>query len=94
MQPEILESKIAETVYSIFGKQNFFLFGKDDSKYGQKPVLVIECQKDEKKASDLLYKLRSVLDRYQVPKEILYNPVFTKTESGKINRVLSFKNSL
>lgn len=94
MQPEILESKIAETVYSIFGKQNFFLFGKDDSKLGQKPVLVIEYIKDEKKASDLLYKLRLVLDRYQVPKEILFNPHFTKTESGKINRVLSFKNSL
>jgi o-succinylbenzoate---CoA ligase len=94
IQPEILESKMAETVHAIFGKQNFFLFGKDDTKFGQKPVLVIEYIKDEKKASNLLHRLKSVLDRYQVPKEILFNPHFTKTESGKINRVLSFKNSL
>jgi o-succinylbenzoate---CoA ligase len=94
LQPEILEPKLAEFIYHIFGDRNFFLFGKPDEKFGQKPVLVIEYPKDEKRALDLLNKLKTVLERYQIPKEILFNPKFTKTASGKINRTATFNHSL
>ncbi|RPA68400.1 acyl-CoA synthetase [Cyclobacteriaceae bacterium YHN15] len=94
LQPEILEPKMAESIHSIFGNRNFFLFGKPDEKLGQKPILVIEFPKDEKRALDLLNKLKAVLERYQVPKEILFNPEFTKTASGKINRTATFNKSL
>jgi O-succinylbenzoic acid--CoA ligase len=94
LQPEILEPKMAESIYSLFGICDYFLFGKTDEKLGKKPVLVIEFPKDEKRALDLLNKLKTVLERYQVPKEILFNPLFTKTASGKINRIATFNNSL
>jgi o-succinylbenzoate---CoA ligase len=94
LQPEILEPKMAESIYSIFGNCNYFLFGKPDEKLGKKPVLIIEFPKDEKRALDLLTRLKIVLDRYQVPKEILFNPLFTKTDSGKIDRITTFNNSL
>ncbi|MFD2203207.1 AMP-binding protein [Shivajiella indica] len=94
LQPEILEPKMADAIFPVFGKVDFFLIGKEDEKLGQKTVLVIEHPKDEKKASDLIIELKKGLERYQVPKEILFNPSFTKTESGKINRIASYKNSL
>ena len=73
--PEQIEKKMKP-----FIKNDFFIFGIDDDKYGQLPALAFEsAQKD-------IVPDFSVLSKYEVPKKIFYFEKFIKTASGKINR--------
>ncbi|WP_106568691.1 AMP-binding protein [Cecembia rubra] len=92
LQPELMEPKIIPIIQSLFGHQEFFLFGKPDERLGQKLVLVIQQkEKDVKKEQDLLLALKENFNRYHLPKEILYVDELVKTASGKINRPESYK---
>jgi O-succinylbenzoic acid--CoA ligase len=94
IQPEILEPQIAPFIAGIFPNSDFFLFGQEDSKLGQKLVLVIENPKaDQKQAADLLMEIRSNFQKYLVPKTILFVSDFERTPSGKINRLANLKNA-
>lgn len=94
LQPEILEPQMASTVEKIYGPCNFFLIGKEDEKLGEKMVMVLEQPlKDESQAQDLLNELKTVINRYHIPREILINPSFVKTASGKINRPATLKKA-
>lgn len=93
LQPELMEPKMAPAFEAIFGHQHFFLFGKEDERLGQKLVLVIgHKEKDSKKEQLLQEVLKSLFNRYHLPKEILYVREFVKTSSGKINRPATLKN--
>ncbi len=73
--PEQIEKKLKP-----FIKNDFFIFGIDDGKYGQLPALAIQStQKD-------IVPDFSVLSKFEVPKKIFYFEKFIKTASGKINR--------
>ncbi len=73
--PEQIEKKLKP-----FIKNDFFIFGIDDNKYGQLPALAIESAK-----KDIVPDF-SVLNKFEVPKKIFYFEKFVKTTSGKINR--------
>lgn len=95
LQPELMEPKMAPIVQSVYGHQQFFLFGETDERLGQKLVLVIQSQeKDSKKEQDLLNKLKQIFNKYHLPKEVYYLPELVKTASGKINRPESFKKAI
>lgn len=95
LQPEIMEPKMTADFESVFGHVNFFLFGKADEKLGQKLVLIIEgSEKETEKERELQEKLKSLFNRYHLPREIHYVKEFTRTLSGKINRPETFKNCL
>ncbi|WP_291780623.1 AMP-binding protein [Cecembia sp.] len=95
LQPEIMEPKMTADFESVFGHVNFFLFGKVDEKLGQRLILLVEAsQKETEKERELLEKLKSLFDRYHLPKEIHYVKEFTRTPSGKINRPETYKNCL
>jgi O-succinylbenzoic acid--CoA ligase len=95
LQPELMEPKIAPVIQSVYGHQQFFLFGKPDQKLGQKLVLVIKSQeKDEKKEQELLNKLKQIFNKYHLPKEVFYIPELVKTASGKINRSESLNKAI
>lgn len=94
LQPEILEPLMASTVEKIYGPCNFFLIGKEDEKLGEKMVLVLEQPlKNESQAQDLLNELKTVMNRYHIPREILIATSFMKTPSGKINRPATLKKA-
>lgn len=74
--PETIEEKLAD-----FISQRFFVAGKPDEILGEKLILVVEGEK-----FDIPTSLFSALDKYEIPKEILFVPEFLETATGKIQR--------
>lgn len=91
LHPELLEQKSEALIAEFFPESRYFFFGEKDEKLGQKLVLIIEKSKpDEELAKRLQSKLEVELDKYQTPKAIYFLTSFVQTESGKINRALTF----
>jgi O-succinylbenzoic acid--CoA ligase len=82
LHPEIIEAKLASIIHS-----SFFCTGLPDSELGEKHVLCIEGEEIVFQKSDFI----SLLDKYEVPKEIIFVKTFAYTKSGKINRVETLK---
>lgn len=83
--PERVEQKIA----CLFTRR-FFIAAGADEKWGECVALAIEGEPlssvDE---AALLARIRGVVDRYEVPRRVVYLPVFAETSSGKVIRRLS-----
>ena len=77
--PENVEKKIKHLI-----KGNFFLFGLNDEKLGQKLTLITEEKQDEA----LLNKIKALenVEKYQVPKEVIQTGDFVFTSNGKLRR--------
>ncbi len=73
--PEQIEEKLKNVI-----SDNFYLTSKKDETLGEKLVLVIESQEKKIDLSELN------LSKYEIPKEILFENQFDRTESGKIKR--------
>ena len=83
--PERVEQKIARLL-----TRRFFIAAAPDEKWGQCVALAIEG--DPLSPADeaaLLAHIREVVDRYEVPRRVVYLPVFAETSSGKVIRHLS-----
>ncbi|WP_051287268.1 AMP-binding protein [Algoriphagus mannitolivorans] len=89
--PEILEQRAESSINTIFPGSRFFFFGEKDNKLGEKVVLILEAEKNMEKSNLLLDRLKSILGRYESPKEIYFCPEFSRTENGKINRKSTFE---
>lgn len=74
--PEQIEDKLSQYI-----PYRFFVIGKEDEKYGQKLVLVIEHT-----PYTLLQEAFESLEKYERPKEILFVERFKETPTGKILR--------
>ncbi len=81
--PEELETALSPILNNVF-----FLTGIPDTQLGQKIVLIIESVEEEIDKK----QLSSVLNNYQLPKEVYFIPIFARTDSGKINRTETLKN--
>ncbi len=80
--PEQIEKKIA----GLFARR-FFVTSSPDEKWGECVTLVMEGEPltiEEEKA--LLAQLRENVDKYEMPRKVLYLPAFKETFSGKIIR--------
>lgn len=73
--PEQIENKLKPFIHS-----DFYITSKVDDLLGQKLILVVE---GEQRSLDFS---SADLTKYQVPKEIIFIPTFSRTESGKIKR--------
>ncbi len=84
--PEQIERKLQEMIHT-----PFFIAGLPDEKLGQRLVLVVEARTD---GEVLLEQLRSsgALTTYEVPKQVLNAAVFSKTGSGKVDRLATLIN--
>ena len=84
--PEQIEQKLQNHL-----DNNFFITGLPDEKLGEKLVLIIEgqCNKEH-----CLNQCKKVLDKYEIPKEIISFECFARTNSGKINRKRTLQKKL
>ncbi len=86
--PEQIELKLTSIL-----KSRFFVAGIPDEKLGQKLILLVE---DDKENNELLEKVKSLeaLEKYEVPKDILFVKNFIETENGKISRMNTLQHFL
>ncbi|SDE74864.1 O-succinylbenzoic acid--CoA ligase [Pricia antarctica] len=78
--PEQIEAKLATVI-----PYRFFVAGIPDEALGQKLVLVMEGEIEEKQLFQEI-KLLKPLNKFEVPKEIFTVSEFQQTQSGKIKR--------
>ena len=85
--PEDVERKISSIIRSNLPNVNFIAGGIPDNDFGQKLVLLVETReiKTEIK-NEVISQIKSVLKKWEVPKDVLAVSTFRRTESGKINR--------
>jgi len=77
--PERIEEKLQEA-FSV----PFFIASEYDEHLGEKVILVVESEEITLPATIL-----DVLEKYEKPKKVYFTPNFTRTETGKINRLLT-----
>ena len=80
--PEVIEEKLAGKI-----EQNYFITSKEDKELGNKVVLVIEGEK-----FPLDESIFENLDKYEIPKEIIFIKKFKETVSGKLIRKETLKS--
>ncbi len=76
VNPEDVESKLQQSL-----KGQYIISARQDSKLGERLVLVIEGEKEMEKIDF------GMLDKYETPKEVLYVETLPRTASGKIDRI-------
>lgn len=82
--PERIESKLSGAI-----PNRFFVIGKEDEELGEKLVLVVEGSSNKLKEVEDKIKELATLDKFEVPKEIIFVDKFKETENGKIIREVS-----
>ncbi len=89
IQVEKVENEIDKLFAEIHISQRFAIVGLPDTHLGEAVTLVLEGEKNNIYTTDneLLNVLKNKLGKYEVPKKILYLPIFPKTETNKISRL-------
>ncbi len=76
--PEKIEAEIGKVVNT-----SFFVYGIDDTRYGEKLILFIENEKHDLNST----QLKGLnLNKFEIPKEIHGLKEFARTETGKVHR--------
>lgn len=83
LHPEEIERELAELI-----DKPFYLIGRPDDKWGTAMVMYIEDNDREIDADKLKSRIKTIVHPYKVPHEIRLCPMFQRTASGKIKRVL------
>lgn len=86
VHPEIVEEKLATHI-----AQPFFITSEKDEVLDEKIILIVESQ--EKLELNVFNEIFKVLSKYERPKKILVSQQFVYTETGKIRREETLKNS-
>jgi O-succinylbenzoic acid--CoA ligase len=76
LMPEQIEDKLSTLI-----PRRYFIFGQPDEELGEKVVLYVEGEPIVIEES-----VFNVLNKYEIPKEILFIPKFKETATGKIMR--------
>lgn len=79
LNPEKIEQKLAELI-----PFPFFICGLSDDKLGQKLALVIENNSNYTLEKD---RLKTILEKYEIPKVYKTVKEIIRTKSGKMNRI-------
>ncbi len=82
IQPEVVERKIERLIDRVF-----YISKIHDELLGEMVVLLIEGHPFElKRMTSLKAELKKILGKYEMPKQILFQPTFKRTITGKIIR--------
>lgn len=90
LHPELIEKKISKMGYI---NNDFIINSLYDYQLGEKLILIIEDNLEnykkeyyEKYKKNLLMKLKKKLNKYEIPKDIIFIKQFKRTTTGKIIR--------
>ncbi|MDX5481952.1 MAG: AMP-binding protein [Hymenobacteraceae bacterium] len=87
VQMEKVEVAIAEAFMDLADYPRYFVASQPDELLGEKIVLIMEGEPlKEEIEEELFSRLRGLLKKFELPKEIYYSPAFTETATGKISR--------
>jgi o-succinylbenzoate---CoA ligase len=86
IQLEKVEKAIEKEI-QIFNPKRYFTYGIPDEKLGQKLVLVVETDISDVNLKEIfLSKIKLILPKYEIPKEIIFIKSFQETPTGKIDK--------
>lgn len=92
--PEAVEEKIGQIFTRSHLSNEFFIYGIDDKRLGQKAVLILKSPvPDASTLSSLMQALHHSIPPYEMPKEIYEAADFVYTETRKVNRRETFKSA-
>jgi O-succinylbenzoic acid--CoA ligase len=80
ISPEVVENKLSPYI-----KQRFVITSLTDDRLGEKVVLAVEGTPDKSIEFDNIFQ-KARLDRYEIPKRIIFMKKFQETTSGKVIR--------
>lgn len=83
LYPEEIETKLQLLIGN-----RFFISSVPDDALGDKLILVIEDEYNQKNYQALIEGIQSIdtLSKYEIPKKIYFVPKFVETENGKVQR--------
>jgi o-succinylbenzoate---CoA ligase len=85
--PESTEKKIENLFLELNLKNEFFIAGLPDDRLGQSVALLVEGSLTLDQQLQLETKLKKELSKFEIPRSIKTVLKFSKTETGKINRL-------
>ena len=80
--PELLEKKLEDSISGPFA-----ISALPHAKLGQQLVLVIEGSEGQEKRLQIKAICHKKLDRYEIPRQILFTPGLPQTANGKLDRL-------
>jgi o-succinylbenzoate---CoA ligase len=88
--PETTEKKIARYIQG-----RFFIASLPDPKFGELPVLVIEAPEklSDNQKTELAERIKPLVNKEEMPRQILQSLNFSETATGKVNRKESLKSA-
>lgn len=85
VQSEKIEVAVAEAMADLELPPRYFVASQPDELLGEKIVLIIEREKPSEQAEkELKERLRLLLKKFEMPKEIFYTAAFSETSTGKV----------
>jgi o-succinylbenzoate---CoA ligase len=88
VSPEQIEARIELVMKAVNLHLQYIVTSLPDPTLHEKIVVVIESEPiDNQFKETLLSEMSKVLERYQIPKDILSLPLFPRTQTGKTNRL-------
>ena len=84
--PEILEKKISENL-----GLSLLLIGIPDRRLGQKLIMIVEGDEEALRQDQIIEKLKTILKRNEIPKEIRIIKKFPRNKSMKVDRRVLMK---
>ena len=90
VQIELLERKIEPILKGLNIYFNFIIASMPDDKLGERIVMVAESNVTDE--SKIMEMLKSNLDKYEIPRKIIFCAPFSYTTSGKIDRIATIRS--
>ncbi len=85
--PEKVESIFEEVFNQLQIKNRFLVAGTPHDQLGQQVTLIMEGSPFEKPVQEKILNVKiHQLSKYELPKKVIFIPLFKKTATGKINR--------
>lgn len=88
VQTETVEVAVSEAMADLENAPRFFVASQPDELLGEKVILVLEGSSLPEETEQLvLDKMRSLLHKFEMPKDVYYSPAFSETPTGKVSRL-------
>ncbi|SIT76957.1 AMP-binding protein [Pontibacter indicus] len=88
VQTETVEVAVSEAMADLENAPRFFVASQPDELLGEKVILVLEGNSLPEETEQLvLDKMRSLLHKFEMPKDVYYSPAFSETPTGKVSRL-------